>query len=254
MIATTQEEIENLRISGKILSDTLKMLAGLAKAGTSTATLDLAAEKMIRECGGVPAFLHYKPSGAKYPFPAALCASINDEVVHTIPSEDATLKDGDIVSLDLGVSYNGYFSDSAITVYIGECDESGKKLINATREALAAGIATIKHGSHVGDIGAAVAAVAVRNNLGVVEELGGHALGKSVHEKPFIGNTGRVGGGVEIVEGHVLAIEPIFAEGSGDIVLDKDCWTYRTRDHSRAAHFEQTILVTKTGIEILTPF
>lgn len=254
MIATTQEEIENLRISGQILSDTLKALAMLARAGTTAAALDLAAEKMIHVGGGTPAFLNYKPSGTKHPFPAALCVSVNDKVVHGIPSEDTILKDGDIVSLDLGVNYQGYFSDSAITVCIGECDEAGKKLINATREALASGLATIKPGSHTGDIGAAVAAVAARNNLGVVEELGGHAVGYAVHEKPFIGNVGRVGQGEKIVEGHVLAIEPIFAEGKGAIVLDADGWTYRTRDHSRAAHFEQTIIVTKNGIEILTPF
>lgn len=241
-------------MSGKILSDVLKALAVLVRAGTTTAALDLAAEKIIRARGGVPAFLNYKPSGVQHPFPAALCASVNDQVVHSIPSEETVLKSGDIVSLDLGVNYQGFFSDSAITVYVGECDEAGKKLINATREALAAGLATIRPGAHVGDVGAAVATVAARNKLGVVEELGGHALGKTVHEKPFIGNSGTIGQGEKIVEGHVLAIEPIFAEGRGNIVLDADGWTYRTRDHSRAAHFEQTILVTKTGIEVLTPF
>jgi len=255
MIAKTQEEIEHLRTSGKILSDTLKALALLTKPGVTTAELDLAAEKIIRERGGIPAFLGYKPSGAKHPFPAALCASVNDEVVHTIPSEQTVLKEGDIISLDLGVNYKGYFSDSAITVSVGKCDAAGQKLIAATREALAAGLATIHPGAHTGDIGAAVAAVAARNRLSVVEELGGHALGKVVHEKPFIANFGTAGQGEKLVEGHVLAIEPIFAEGAGAIALDRgDGWTYRTRDHSRAAHFEQTILVTRDGIEILTPF
>ncbi len=255
MIAKTQEEVERLRISGRILSDTLKALAALVVPGVTIAALDLAAEKIIRERGGVPAFLGYKPGGAKHPFPAALCASVNDEVVHTVPSEQTVLKEGDIISLDLGVNYQGYFSDSALTVCVGECDEAAKKLIAATREALAAGLATIRPGAYTGDIGEAVAAVAVRNNLSVVEELGGHGLGKVVHEKPFIANFGAAGQGERLVEGHVLAIEPIFTEGRGAIVLDRgDGWTYRTRDHSRAAHFEQTILVTRDGIEILTPF
>ncbi len=258
MIAKTEHEIAELRHAGKILAEVLRDLMLLVKSGVTTAALDLAAEKMIRDEGAIPAFLNYKPSGAKFPFPAALCISVNDEVVHGIPSEEHVLKDGDIVSLDLGLSYNGYFVDSARTQFVGaghdKADAKGQKLMDATRESLAAGISAVKVGGYIGDIGAAVEAVAKRYGFNVVEELGGHALGKTVHEKPFISNVGKVGEGEKIVEGYVLALEPIFAEGKGRISLLEDQWTYVTRDGSRAAHFEQTILVTKTGAEILTPF
>ncbi len=256
MIAKTNIEIENLRQAGKILSRVLAATKPMVKEGTTTAELDVFTEKMIRDEGGVPAFLNYKPSGAKYPYPAVLCVSVNDEVVHGIPSEEHFLKDGDMVTLDLGLSYNGYFVDSAITVLVGTGtdDPKGQKLMDATREALAAAVAAAKMGGRIGDIGAAVEAVARRYQLAVIEELGGHAVGKSVHEKPFIANVGKVGEGEKIVEGHVLALEPILCEGKGKISLLEDQWTYVTRDGSRAAHFEQTILITKNGPEILTPF
>lgn len=258
MIAKTEHEIAELRYSGKILAEVLRDLMKLVKPGVTTATLDLEAERMIREEGAVPAFLNYKPSGAKFPFPAALCISINDEVVHGIPSALRVLKDGDIVSLDLGLSYNGFFVDSARTMFVEERskknDVQGQKLMDATRESLAAGIAAVKVGGRMGDIGAAIEAVARRYRFNVVEELGGHAVGKSVHEKPFISNVGEVGEGEKIIDGYVLALEPILSEGKGAISLLEDQWTYVTRDGSRAAHFEQTILVTKAGAEILTPF
>jgi methionyl aminopeptidase len=254
MIAKTQEEIEQLRISGKILSDVLKETAKLVKVGVTTAELDLFAEKMIRERGGVPAFLNYKPSGGSYPFPAALCTSVNEEVVHGIPSETKILKEGDIITLDLGVAYNGFFTDSAITVCVGNADASTQRFFDATREALAAGVKAASANGYTGDIGAAVEAIAKKYGYQVVEELGGHAVGKDVHEKPYIGNTGVAGEGEKMPEGLVIAIEPIFAEGAPKIVLEDDEWTYSTKDGSRACHFEQTIILTKDGVEILTPF
>ena len=254
MIAKTENEIIELRHAGKILSMVLSETLKLAKEGVTSAELDLAAERLIRDEGAVPAFLHYKPSGAKFPYPAVLCVSINDEVVHGIPSEERALTQGDVVTLDLGLSYNGYFVDSARTVCVGEGDMQAKKLLDGTREALAAAVSAARPGGHIGDIGAAVEAVARRYGLGVVAELGGHAVGKSVHEKPFIGNVGVVGEGEKILEGMVLALEPIFAEKKGGISLLEDQWTYVTRDGSRTAHFEQTILVRKEGAEILTPF
>ncbi len=254
MIAITYEEIKQLRISGKILSDVLKATEKLVKVGVTTAELDLFAEKMIREQGGVPAFLNYKPSGASFPFPAALCVSINEEVVHGIPFETRVLKEGDIITLDLGVAYNGFFTDSAITVYVGEADAKTQKFFDATREALAAGIAAASAGGYTGDIGAAVEAVAKKYGYQVVEELGGHAVGKGVHEKPYIGNTGTKGEGEKMPEGLVIAIEPIFSEGKPQIILGDDEWTYSTKDASRACHFEQTIILTKEGAEIVTPF
>ncbi len=249
-----EEEFEKLRAAGRALSEVLKLVARAAVPGVTAAELDMLAEREIRARRALPSFLNYKPQGARSPYPAALCVSINDEVVHGIPAEGKVLGQGDIVSLDLGLSLDGYFMDSAVTVCVGECTPEDKKLIDATREALAVGIKAAKAGGHVGDIGAAVQAVALRNKLGIVEELGGHAVGKAVHEKPYIGNTGAVGQGEKLPEGIVLALEPIFAVGRGDITLDPDGWTYRTHDGTRAAHFEQTILVTSNGAEILTAF
>ncbi len=241
-------------MSGKILSGALKETAKLVKAGVSTAQLDLAADEYIRAHGGVPAFLNYKPSGASYPFPAALCVSVNDEVVHGIPREDVVLEDGDIITLDLGVNYNGYFTDSAISVAVGEATKETQRFFDAGREALSAGIKAAKANGHTGDIGAAVEAVVRRYGYSVVEELGGHAVGGGVHEKPFIENTGTAGTGEVMPEGLVIAIEPIVAEGKGSIVIEDDEWTYSTEDGSRACHFEQTIILTKDGAEIITPF
>ena len=254
MIAKKESDRENLRAGGKILSDVLQELVRLVAPGVTTAELDLRAEQLIRRAGGVPAFLNYKPSGAAYPYPAVLCVSVNDEVVHGIPSEARSLVEGDIVTLDLGLSFGGLFVDSAVTVPVGVCDAAGRKLLAATREALAAGVASARVGGRVGDIGVAVEAVARKYGYAVVAELGGHALGKKPHEQPFIPNIGRAGEGEALVEGMVLALEPIFAEGKGAIELGPDKWTYFTRDGSRAAHFEQTILLTKDVPEILTPF
>jgi methionyl aminopeptidase len=252
MIAKTQEEIQNLRTAGKILAQALREVSRLVKPSVSTAALDLAAEKYIRDNGCVPAFLNYSQEGSAYPFPAALCVSIDDEVVHGIPREDRIIKKGELVMLDLGLSYKGYFSDAAITVVAGQGDEKGKKLIEATQEAIAAAIKVAKPGATTGDLGAAIETVGKKYGLGIVEELGGHSLGKVPHEKPFVPNAARAGTGEKLVEGLVLAIEPIFTEGRGDIVLADDEWTYLTADHSRSAETEHTVLITKNGAEVLT--
>ncbi len=254
MVAKTHEDIDQLRISGKILSEVLKEVIALVVPGCTSAELDLAAEKGIRERGGVPAFLHYKPAGAAYPFPAALCVTINDEVAHGIPSEHRTIKDGDIVSLDLGVSYNGYVTDAALACIAGEGDEDSKRLLRAAREALEGAVAVMKAGAHVEDAGAAVESIAKKYNVAIVEDLGGHGVGKSVHEKPYIPNVGTKGAGDVLPAGIVLALEPHLTLGKGDIVLEDDQWTYSTHDGSRAAHFEQTVMLTESGAEILTPF
>ncbi len=254
MIVKNDSDRENLREAGHILADVLLATAKLVKLGVNAAELDLAAEKMIRERGGLPAFLNYKPAGAAYPFPAALCVSINDEVVHGIPTEDKVVMDGDIVMLDLGVSYNGFFSDAAYTVIAGKGDARGRELVAASREALAEALKVVRHGAHVGDIGAAIERVARKYKFTIAEDLGGHSLGKTVHEKPFIPNEGKAGEGEMLVEGLVLAIEPIFCEGKPQVVLGADLWTYTTRDGLRSAEFEQTIIVTRDGCEILTTF
>lgn len=268
MIVTTQEEIKALRAAGKILAGVLKDVAALAKEGVSTAELDLAAEHAIRARGAVPSFLNYQPDGAAYPYPAALCVAINDEVVHGIPNERRRLRKGDVLSLDAGLSYQGYYVDAARTMRVGyvedgvvtgerslmndEGDAAARTLVLGTREALQGAIAAARVGGHIGDIGAAIVRVARKYKLGVVEDLGGHGVGASVHEKPFIPNDGKEGEGDVIVAGMVLAIEPMLAEGKGAIILDEDEWTYRMQDGKRAAHFEETVLVTEAGPEILT--
>lgn len=253
MIAKTQEDIDNLRISGKILADVLKEVVRLVKPGVATSVLDIVAEKGIRDRGGVPAFLHYKPSGAAFPYPAALCVTINDEVAHGIPNERRIIQEGDIVSLDLGVSYNGYVTDAALACIAGEGDEDSKRLLEAARETLKAAVAAMKAGVHAEDAGAEVEIVAKKYNVAIVEDLGGHGVGASVHEKPYISNVGTKGKGEILPAGMVLALEPHLTLGKGDIVLEDDQWTYSTADGSRAAHFEQTIMLTEDGCEILTP-
>ncbi len=256
MIATTPEEITGLRAAGKLLAEALRHAASLVAPGITTAALDLAAEEFIRENGGIPAFLNYTPEGASYAFPAALCVSINDEVVHGIPSEERVIAEGDLVMLDLGLSLHGYFADAAVTVVAGQSDkqsdERGKILIEATEEAFKEALKVAKPGARMGDIGAAIEAVARKYGLGVVEDLGGHSLGRVPHEPPFVPNTGKVGTGHVLEEGLVLAIEPIFTEGAGDIELMEDEWTYVTADGSRSAETEHTVLITKTGAEVLT--
>jgi methionyl aminopeptidase len=253
VIIKNPQDIESIRTAGKYLAEVLSDLQAKVKPGISTAELDVAAEEGIVSRGCTPAFLGYKPQGMKYPFPAVLCISVNDEVVHGIPKANHILKDGDVVSLDLGLSYKGFFVDSAVTMCVGEGDDSAKKLINATREALSVGIGAARVGGTMGGIGEAVESVAQRNKVSVVEDLGGHAIGKKLHEQPFIPNAGHAGEGEHIVEGMALAIEPMFCEGSPKIILDEDDqWTYRMQDGKRAAHFEHTVLVTKDGPEILT--
>ena len=253
MIATTPEDFKNLRTAGKILAGVLADTALQVRGGISTAELDLFAEHAIRARGGSPSFLDYQPEGAAYPYPAALCVSINREVVHGIPRAERKIKYGDIVSLDLGLSYNGYFVDAARTVYVGkEPDDKARILIDGTKEALATALGATRVGGHVGDIGDAVARIARARGLGVVQDLGGHAVGRAVHEKPFIPNEGKRGEGEKIVSGMVLAIEPMLAEGKGEVVVEDDEWTHSMADGKRAAHFEDTVIVTENGVEILT--
>ncbi len=254
MIVTTEEQKKNLRIAGAILAGVLSDLAGLTKEGGNAAELDLAAEHAMRERGAVPAFLGYRPQGARSPYPSTLCVAVNDEVVHGLPTQDKMFRRGDVVTLDAGLSYNGYFVDAARTIIIGEGDSSAQKLVAATKEALDTAIATAKAGAHTGDIGAAIARVAKKYQLGVVKDLGGHGVGASVHEKPYIDNEGKEGEGDEILEGMVLAIEPMLCEGKGDIILKEDDWTYAMLDRKRAAHWEATVIVGQGAPEVVTPY
>jgi methionyl aminopeptidase len=252
-IITNSDELSTLRTGGKRLARILQLLAADVRPGARTDELDTRAEQLIRDGGDVPAFLNYQPEGASRPYPATLCLSINDEIVHGIPTEHPrTIRDGDIVSLDLGLIHDGLVVDAALTVGAGKLDEGGARLLQATEEALAAGISAARPGNTIGDIGASVEAIAEKWGYRTPYELGGHGVGRSVHEDPHIPNFGDPGTGERIVEGMVLALEPMLTEGSDEIVLGDDGYTFKTADGSRAAHFEHTVFVTKNGAEVIT--
>ncbi|MEK7179745.1 MAG: type I methionyl aminopeptidase, partial [Patescibacteria group bacterium] len=206
-----------------------------------------------RDGGDEPCFLGYTPEGARRPYPATLCVSINDEVVHGIPNESVKiLQEGDIVGLDLGLTHKGVIVDAAITVPVGEVSEEVKRLLAATERALAAGIAQAIPGNHMGDISHAIQKEIEGAGFRVVKELGGHGVGDMVHEEPFIPNFGHPGDGELLSEGMVLALEPISTAGKAAVILAPDGYTYRTKDGSRSAHFEHTILIEKGGARIIT--
>jgi methionyl aminopeptidase len=253
MTIKNDTEKANLIEAGKRLAAVLETLRAKAIVGTTTEQLDDLAEQMIRDGGDEPCFLGYTPEGAERPYPATLCVSINDEIVHGIPNEQVkVLKEGDIVGLDLGLTHEGIIVDAAITVAVGNVDVESKRLMRATEEALAAGIAQAKPGSHMGDISHAIQEVIEGAGFKVVKELGGHGVGDHVHEDPFIPNFGHAGTGPELTLGMVLALEPISAAGKASVVLSSDGYTYRTKDGSRSAHFEHTILIERDGARIIT--
>jgi methionyl aminopeptidase len=249
----TEEEIEKLREGGKRLARILDEVSKAVAPGVEMASLNALAEKLIREYGDTSAFLHYKPYGAKRPFPASLCVSVNDEIVHGIPNESVrVLQDGDIVSLDLGLIHEGLVTDSALTVAVGAIDAESKHLLEVTKKALNAGIKAVKAGTTVGDIGFAIQESIKPHAFGIIRELCGHGVGYSVHEDPFVPNFGVRGRGARLKSGMVIAIEPMLTLGAEEILLAEDGYTYKTADGSRSAHFEHTIVVTDKGAEILT--
>jgi methionyl aminopeptidase len=249
----TKEEIDILREGGKRLAFILAEVARATKAGVSTLDLDNLAQKLVEEGGDKSAFLNYKPAGMKRPYPASICVSINDEIVHGIPNEiPKIIKDGDIVSLDMGLIHKGLFTDAAVTVGVGEVDQAGKDLIEHTKQALSEGIKAVKDGRFVRDISYAIEKYVRPKRLGIVEELCGHGVGYKVHEDPFVPNYCIDDKGEKLKAGMVIAIEPMLNEGGKHIRLDDDGYTYRTSDGKRSAHFEHTIVVTKGGAEILT--
>lgn len=250
----TQKDIEILREGGKRHAQILKALASMVRPGRSTKYLNDQAERLIRVVGGESSFLNFQPYGADRPYPASLCVSINDEVVHGIPNEgDKTLKEGDIVSLDLGLKYEGLYTDAAVTVPVGKVSPEIMNLLEVTKKALMKGIKEVKEGATIGDIGFAIQECAQKEGYGIVRELAGHGVGYDVHEMPYVPNYGKKGSGEVLKAGMVLAIEPMFNLGTHRVILDKkDGYTYRSADGSPSAHFEHTVVVTKTGVEILT--
>lgn len=230
-----------------MLAAVLSLLKAQITAGMSTQDLaDLAASELKR-LGGKPAFLGYQG------FPSVICISVNDQVVHGIPSATRILKDGDLVGLDFGVNYKGMITDAAVSVIIGKSgDTKAKQLLTATEQALQAGIGAVKHGATTGDIGAAVQKVLDKGHYGIVRDLVGHGVGHDVHEDPNIPNYGKAGTGFRLQAGMTIAIEPMATLGTDRVYIDPDGWTIRTRDGSLSAHFEHTVLVTKDGAEVLT--
>jgi methionyl aminopeptidase len=248
-ILKNSTDLENLKHSSLILMSCFSYLESLVKPGISAGELDRAAISFIRKHGGEPSFLGY--NGFKY----ALCTSINNEVVHGVSTDEKIIPNNSLVSLDLGVVYKGMYSDSAKTYIVGEVSQKAKELVIGTEHALLEGIRHIKAGSRIGDLGYAINNVAKKQGLGNVLELGGHGVGYAVHEEPFIQHSGLPGKGPRLFENQVIAIEPMFTTGSGDVDFDEttnDGWTVRTSDGSLSAHFEHTILVTKKGCEVLT--
>lgn len=253
MITNDPEQVKLLRKSGQILAETLELVAKKAKPGVSAYELDQLAEENIRKAGGIPAFKHYRSRNNDPAYPASLCVSVNDEVVHGIPTKEKILQEGDIVGLDLGVNYQGYFTDAAITVPVGKIDRVSAKLIDTASRALKDALAQIRADATTGDLGHAMETAAKKNNFSVVRELVGHGVGKSVHEDPEIPCFGKPRSGTKLVRGMVIAVEPMVNENDWRVVFADDKWTVLTFDGGRSAHFEHTVLVTDTGCEILTP-
>lgn len=241
----SKREIELLKIAGNIVYQTHQYLKPYIKEGITTKELDKLAEDFIRSKDATPSFKGYEG------FPSTLCTSINSEVVHGFPS-DRKLKNGDIISIDIGACYKGYHGDSAWTYTVGEVDEKTKQLLEDTEKSLFVGLEQVKPGNRIGDIGYAIEQYARKHNLGVVRELCGHGVGTSVHEDPEVPNYGIPNTGPRLKEGMVIAVEPMLTLGSPKVFLHDNDWTVDTQDGSLSAHFEHTVVVTKDGYQILT--
>ena len=241
----SDNEIKLLREAGRIVYETHQYLKPFIKEGITTKKLDTLAEDFIRSKGATPSCLGYQG------FPATLCTSVNEEVVHGIPGAKK-LKNGDIITLDICACYKGYHGDSAWTYAVGEISDDKKYLMEHTEKALYEGLSMVKPGNRIGDISNAIETYATKYNLGIVKELEGHGVGSNLHEDPEIPNYGKKGIGPVLKEGMVLAIEPMLTLGSPDIVILEDGWTIETEDYSPSAHFEHTVVVTNCGYEILT--
>jgi methionyl aminopeptidase len=247
IIYKSKDELERMRTSGRITAGTIQRVLAAVRPGATTADLDAVAESTIREAGAVPSFKGYRG------FPASICTSLNNEIVHGIPSKGRVLKDGDLLSLDFGAIWEGFHSDSAVTVFVGEPPSSeAEKLVRVTEEALEAGIAQIRPGGRVTDISSAVQQCAEGAGFSVVREYVGHGVGRSLHEDPQIPNYGAPGRGPELRPGLVVAVEPMVNLGGWETAVLADEWTVVTLDGSLSAHFEHTIAVTDDGHEVLT--
>jgi len=247
----SNEELGNLRASGKILALALFEAVSYVKPGITTMSLDEIAERSLRRQGAVPSFKNYKVGRAGR-FPAALCVSVNEELVHGIPRNNRVLKNGDIVSLDLGANYKGLYTDMAVTLGVGRVAPADKKLIEVTKKVLEEAINFIKPGMKIGDLGNFIERYVKDAGFVVIRDLVGHGVGTAPHTEPQVPNFGEPGKGAEIVEGMVLAIEPMVSTKSHGVKTCRDGWTIKMAGGQRCAHFEHTVLITKNGAEIIT--
>ena len=242
-------EVDRMAAAGAILADILEVLRTEIRPGVTTADLDRVAARMIDDAGAEPSFLGY---GSNPPFPGVICASLNDEVVHGIPSTRRRLADGDVVSIDIGCIVDGWHADCARTWTVGRVPREVLDLVDATRRGMEAGIRAARAGNRLGDIGHAIESVAHERGYGIVRPFVGHGIGRAMHEDPQVANYGRPGTGLGIEAGMCFAIEPMLTLGADDVYVDEDGWTVRTADGSLAAHFENTIAVTENGARLLT--
>ena len=246
IIVKTDEEIALMRESGRLTKNTLDLIGASIREGMTTKELDKIAYDYILSCGAYPSFLGY--SG----YPASICASVDDTVVHGIPSDDIIIKSGQIVSIDVGVIYNGWQGDAARTFMVGEVSDEKKRLVKVTEECFFKAIENLKDGTPLGDIGYRVQSHAEANGYSVVRALVGHGIGREMHEAPSVPNFGKKGTGIRIKKGMTLAIEPMINAGVYQVDFMSDGWTVKTRDGKPSAHYENTIAVTDNGVEILT--
>ena len=242
----SRDEIALMREAGRIVSEILDELEKAVAPGVTTWDLDALSEKLIYQKGARPAFKGY------HGFPACLCASVNDEVVHGIPSKRRKLREGDLMKLDFGVVYRGFFGDSARTVPVGKVSSEAQALVDATRQALHKGIQAMSPGNRLGDIGHAVQSHVEARGFSVVRLFSGHGIGRRLHEAPDVPNYGQAGSGMKLRPGMVLAVEPMVNQGTDEVMVLEDQWTAVTRDSKLSAHFEHTVLITEGGPEILT--
>jgi methionyl aminopeptidase len=252
IIRKSPREIEKIAEAGKLVAETIAHVGSLIAPGVTTAELDDAAGAFVRDRGGIPTSEGYGGAGSRRPYPRAICISPNDVVVHGIPGP-YEVADGDLVTIDVGVTLDGYIADSAYTFGVGDIEPEAQRLLDVAQDALDAGIEQAQVGNRIGDISHAVQMVVEEAGFSVVRDLVGHGVGRHYHEDPHIPNFGEPGRGPRLSEGMTIAIEPMITAGGSDIVVEEDHWTIKTADGSLSAHFEHTVAITAEGPRILTP-
>ena len=242
----SKSEIEKMRVAGKITGDALRLVEKHIRPGISTGELDKIAYDFIKKQGATPSFLNYNG------FPGSICASPNNWVIHGIPSKNIVLKEGDIISIDMGACKDGYHGDAARTFAVGKISDEAQKLIDVTRQSFFEGVKYAVHGGKLGDVSAAIQEYVEKHGYSIVRDFVGHGIGRNLHEDPSVPNFGRYGKGVKLAQGMTIAVEPMVNEGGYDVVVLDDDWTVETEDGSLSAHYENTILITRGECEILT--